>query len=273
MTKSRILTVVVTFYPEKVLLRKNVSAYVDYVDKVLVWENTPPEESRNYRYLDCEKLIYYGDGVNSISHALNYAWRYARDNGYDYLLTMDQDSVWEDFRLFLAKTVYSENAPVGIWTPQVIEREQKLEYVETLQPITSGMLIKTELLNNIGGWNELFTIDSVDDEFIIRAHRKGIKAYIIKGAKLNQTFGEPKEKCILGHTIKLRNYPPSRLYNIFRNNIILIRMYPEADFIKLNFKKSWLSYIKYILVFENQKAKKLQAIVKGMVAGKMYKIN
>lgn len=92
-----ILSIIVTYFPEKELLEKNINAIIHSVDKVLIWENTPSDQRDKYRFFNEEKVKYCGDGVNSISHALNYAWRYAQDNGYDYLLTMDQDSCFVDF--------------------------------------------------------------------------------------------------------------------------------------------------------------------------------
>lgn len=267
-----ILTIVVTYYPEEELLKNNISAFINHVDKVLIWENTPEAKKLQYRFIQHFKIEYCGDGINSISHALNYAWQYARENGYEYLLTMDQDSVWEDFGIFLEKTVRSGDAPEGIWTPQINSKVVESKYQEIDLPITSGMLIKTELINKIGGWNELFEIDSVDDEFIARAHRRGIITYIVKDTKLNQKFGDPHSIHILGYAKVIRNYSALRLYNIFRNNIIVIRMYPEALYIKKNFRNRWIAYIKYMIIFEKQRILKILAIVKGVIAGYRHKI-
>ena len=113
---NKILAIVVTYYPEKELLERNVQAFIDHVDKVLIWENTPSPDKLDYRFIEHEKVVYYGDGINSISRALNYAWEYANENGFDYLLTMDQDSYFENFDYYVSKTVLSSEAPEGIWT-------------------------------------------------------------------------------------------------------------------------------------------------------------
>ena len=93
----RILAIVITYYPEKELMEKNVSAFIDDVNKVLIWENTPESDKLKYRFIEHEKVEYCGDGINSISHGLNYGWHYANNGGYDYLLTMDQDSILINF--------------------------------------------------------------------------------------------------------------------------------------------------------------------------------
>ena len=71
MKTPKILAIVVTYYPEKELLERNVQAFINRVDKVLIWENTPSPDKMSYRFISHEKVEYYGDGINSISRALN----------------------------------------------------------------------------------------------------------------------------------------------------------------------------------------------------------
>ena len=74
----KILAIVVTYYPKKELLEKNVNAFIEDVEKVLIWENTPSSDKIQYRYLTGNKIEYCSDGTNSISRALNYGWQYAK---------------------------------------------------------------------------------------------------------------------------------------------------------------------------------------------------
>ena len=269
----KILAVVVTYRPEKDLLIKNVAAFIDHVDKVLIWENTPNEEKEKYRFIDNKKVEYQGDGINSISHALNYAWRYAEDNGYDYLLTMDQDSVWEDFPFYLHETAYNEKAPQGIWGPNAyIPTDVEISNPNII--ITSGMLLQVELISKIGGWDETFSIDCVDDDFCLRAKRMGIKTYYWGACILNQRYGSPEKAKLLGRTfdIVLKNYSASRLYSIYRNHVILIRKFPEVWSIKNDFKYYWIPNIKWVAIFEKNRIKKLHSIFKGILDGYRFQL-
>ena len=150
---NRILAIVVTYYPEKDLLERNVQAFINHVDKVLIWENTPSPDKLDYRFIEHEKVEYYGDGINSISRALNYAWEYANEYGFDYLLTMDQDSYFENFDYYISKTVLNPKVPEGIWTPQMNGEIVSEDFEEIDIPITSGMLASVKIINTIGGWN------------------------------------------------------------------------------------------------------------------------
>lgn len=271
MDTKKILAIIVTYYPEKELLERNIHAFIGHVDKVLIWENTPSPDKLQYRYVKHEKVEYYGDGINSISRALNFAWKYANDNGYDYLLTMDQDSYFENFDKYLEKTVFCESAPEGIWTPQMNGEEMTKEYEAIDIPITSGMLASLQIVNTIGGWNESYTIASVDDEFYLQAHLCNIKKYKVKDASLLQRFGITQVVTVLGHKLELRNYSPQRLYDIYRNNIILIRKYPSIDYLRKNFFHYWLKAIILVFLFEKQRFSKTYHILRGILSGLQYK--
>lgn len=263
----KILAIVVTYYPEKELLEKNISAFIDHVDKVLIWENTPEQEKLNYRFIEHEKVEYCGDGINSISHALNYAWKYVQNNDYDYLLTMDQDSLWVDFSAFLNNTIYNPDVPIGIWGPDS-SGTNKYKGICTFDIlITSGMLIERKLIDIIGGWNEFFAIDCVDDEFCLRAKEKGIQTYMFGGIFLLQRFGIPRVAKLLGHEAKLRNDSPRRLYSIYKNHLILIRLFPKVSSIRKDFRVCWVGIIKWIVFFENKRFSKLFAIIRGIISG------
>ena len=271
MESKRILAIVVTYYPENDLLVRNVQAFIEHVDKVLIWENTPSPDKLQYRFITHEKVEYYGDGINSISRALNFAWEYANENGFDYMLTMDQDSYFENFDFYVGKTVLCKDAPEGIWTPQMNGENVSSEYEEIDIPITSGMLASVKIVNAIGGWNESYTIASVDDEFFLQAHQCKIKKYKVKDASLLQRFGITQVVTVFGHKLELRNYGPQRLYDIYRNNIILIRKYPKIDYLRKNFFHYWLKAIVLVFLFEKQRFKKTAAIFKGIISGLRYK--
>ena len=261
-----ILAIIVTYFPEKELLSKNINALIDSVDKVLIWENTPSDRCKEYRFIGHEKVEYHGDGINSISHALNYAWHYAKAGGYDHLLTMDQDSCFGNFPYYLERTVFNKNAPKGIYTPPIEERKITKDFEEIERPITSGMLIPVTLIDKIGGWDEEFKIDAVDDDFCLHAHTLGIKIFVVKNIVMQHRLGEPVMRMFLGHKIILRNYSPHRLYGIYRNNILLIRKFPQFAYIRDDFK-GWLKNVVWVLLFEGNKVGKLISILRGCYAG------
>lgn len=265
-----ILVIIVTYFPNKDLLLKNIGAFIDHIDKVLIWENTPDSKKHIYRYISHEKVEYCGDGINSISHALNYAWSYAIDNSYKYLLTMDQDSIWNNFPLFLKETIFNSEAPEGIYGPVVNDEK----YEEKFHPkilITSGMLVPVKILTETNGYNEDFIIDGVDSWFCYTAMEKGYNSFCIKGCYLLQNFGNFHGVSFLGYTFKTLDYPPRRLYEIYKSYIALSRRFKLTN----EYKKQFLLYLMFkwpikIILVENNKIKKIESIIKGIMAGVSY---
>jgi rhamnosyltransferase len=186
---------------------------------------------------------------------------------------MDQDSVWEDFPFYLHETVFNEKAPKGIWGPNAY-CATVVEIIHSDYIITSGMLLQVELISKIGGWDEAFSIDCVDDEFCLRAKRVGISTYFWGACRLNQRYGSPEKAKLFGRTfnIELKNYSASRLYSIFRNHIILIRKFPEVSFLKKDFNYNWIQYIKWVAIFEKNRKKKLYSIIKGIIDGYRFQL-
>lgn len=273
----RLLAIIITYYPEKELLEKNVSAIIADVDKILIWENTPGKKKHLYRYVEGTKIEYVGDGTNSISHALNYAWKYAKATGFDYLLTMDQDSVFLNFPYYLKSTVFNDNCPQGIWTPICVLNDNDVlskdatGINEVSCGVTSGMLQSVLFIETVGGWNEAFSIDGVDLEYCFRAKRKGIRTYKVESAHLLHHLGTPKEYRFLRYHVTLSNYSPQRYHDIYMSHIILWRMFPEQQAFNTFSKKFWYSNIKWIGFFEEKGIIKLFFILKGMIKGYLCK--
>ena len=102
--------------------------------------------------------------------------------------------------------------------------------------------------------------------FCLHAHTLGIKIFVVKDIVMQHRLGEPVTRMFLGHRIILRNYSPNRLYGIYRNNILLIRKYPQFTYIKDDFK-GWLKNVVWVLLFESNKTRKFISILRGCLAG------
>jgi len=269
---TKILAVVVTYYPDEELLTKNIQAFVNDVDKVLIWENTPESEKLNYRFIQHEKIEYRGDGVNSIARALNYAWRYAKENGYDYLLTMDQDSLFLDFPSYKKTVMANCIGQDAIYGPNYsykpIDPIQEKHYT-----ITSGMMLPVSVLDAVGGYDEFFTVDGLDMDLCLKAREKGIKTYVIRDCILKHKFGNSVSASLWGHIVLYASYPPKRLYNIYKTHIFLIRKY-KSDELKKEFCFICLRKTpRNVILFEKEKVSKLWAILKGIIVGLSLQID
>lgn len=272
----KILAISVTFYPDKELFERSVSSFVDFVDEVLVWENTPKEEAAEYRLTDgmkhSEKIHYLGEGRNvGISRALNFALKNAIKGGYDYMLTMDQDSIWEGFDKFLLHIAEDGGKHPGIYAPVHKEMSIPETFSKTDWLITSGMLAPVSTLDRLGGYCEQFAIDAIDAELSCRAEENGVSLYYIKDCRLWHRLGDPQKKKFLWKTYTLNDYPPFRLYGIYRNYIITIRKHPECIWLRRSFLKGWIRQAPIrIFLGSKHRLKSLWSIFKGIIDGLFY---
>lgn len=270
---KRILAVVIAYYPDLELLTENMKTFVEHVDKVIVWDNTPGGDSGLAHCIlpggDKTERMSEGAQNMGISYVLNRAWHYAAEHGYDYLLTMDQDSLFADFPLYMKETLLSDQAPKGIYCPRVRKKQKGSEiYRKTDYGITSGTLINIELLNELGGYRDDFFVDGIDIELCLRAKHYGISTYELSNCQLHQRFGSPKTTRILGKDQHTSNYSPRRLEEILKTHVILLRDYPCSFSTR---KKIIMTYFwklpQKLLFLEDDKWNKFRAVWRGIREG------
>lgn len=267
---EKLLVAIIVYHPDKDLLKKNLDAFCNYADKILVWENMSSAEKNKYRINLPANAIYIGENCNiGISKALNTCLNIAYNEKFDYFMSMDQDSIWHDFASF-KKTAYkilqSEECIIGpyIQGSKIAKGKEKMP-IKWL--ITSGMFSKVNTYKKIGGYNENFFVDSIDIELSLRAHSKNISTYICEKGQLIQSFGERNCVHLFYKDVEIQYYSPNRTYNIFKGNMILYRIYKN----KLNLKEL-LIFLKLTLissVFNHDKKRwrRLFCMVNGIIDG------
>lgn len=266
------LAIIVTYYPASDLLHKCVSSFIDDVDHVLVWENTPDCEAASFRFLDDPRIEYVTNGENSISKALNYAWNYAMRNGYDALLTMDQDSVFENFHGYYNWVENTLKQKTCICSPWYYARMDAYKVFSQNHVITSGMMLPVSILDALGGYNEDFAVDGIDIDLCLRARNMNYDILQNSEFVLRQRFGQLYHKKILGHVFSGSGYSAWRLYGIFRNYIITYRRNGRPEWLLKQIHWNMANYPRNILFCESNKFKKLFYIMRGICEGWLTKI-
>ena len=265
----RILAIIVAYHPETELIRRNIAAFAGGVDKLLIWRNSPVDEAAIAGGYD--KIEFCGDGSNAgISVALNFAWHYAEEHGYTHILSMDQDSVWEGFDVYLAK-IAADTEPRRFYAPGINDQAFDGDFIFADTMITSGMLVPLELAQEAGGWREDFKVDGIDNDFYYRAQMLGWSPVRVGGCKLVQQFGKLIFHKFLNKRIGTQNYSPARLYTIYRNNYIVIKSYPGTEAMEKRFRHNCFRTRPIrILLAEKDKWAKFKAMYKGIRDAKRW---
>jgi rhamnosyltransferase len=269
----KILAVVIAYYPDVKSLRSNINKFLPHIDKLIIWDNTPILEEKNYQLFDLlntDKVIRMGEGCNrGIAFALNkvYDWMLGSVEGYTHLLTMDQDSEWLNFGDYLK--VISNTFGDAIFSPNVNKySEADTEIFKVNYCITSGAIFPADVLKRIGRFNEEYSVDCVDYDFCFKAHNYDIPIFKVGTAHLNQIFGKPLSSTFFG--METQEYSPKRLYFIVRNHLLLWRDYPkhvDGSF-RIMIVRSYIlgKFIK-ILLFEKRKVEKIYSLIMGFFSG------
>lgn len=275
----KILAVIVIYNPDWELLGNNIRAFYDHVDGILVWNNSDaPIYLSDVRELQpfFNKTIYKTQHQNvGIAKPLNYAWHYAKEHGYDTLLTMDDDSVFHNFDTYRQHVDHHwQQNGLSLCGPTTLATKQTgMRKVHHL--ITSGMLVPISLLDKAGGYCQLFHVDGIDIELCINLACQKIWSYCDYDSLLQQRYGTPATKKWGPITLRSPNYSPDRLHDIFCNHIIILRKYHYPLHLLWHIIRLYvIGFVcKGVLLVEDNKKAKLKAVFRGIKDGFKYNIH
>jgi rhamnosyltransferase len=269
---SKIAAVVILYNPEISVL-KNLNTYIDQVDKLIVVDNSDNiNESIFQKVQSLNKVIYISNKGNlGIAAALNIGAKKAIAEGFEYLLTMDQDSEAPPFLISNLLECFSQDSKIAIVAPLLhhptgrnIGHETTKSYEQVFTAWTSGNLVKLNIFQIAGGYKENFFIDYVDHEICLRLNTMGYKIYTANKIVLKHNLGKIEEVNLLFRKVYPTNHSPLRLYYRTRNRFYVKNIYKIffPDFFKEDDRAFWKSYLKVVL-FEKDKFQKIKYILRG----------
>jgi rhamnosyltransferase len=238
------------------------------------FDNSPKSKNEYVEELRRVKKIEYvtlGRNVG-IAKALNDIARMALLKGYQYLLTMDQDSYFTSPNLDYMISLLMNDARIGIMSPVHCVKNDLPEKVhgeseEILTTMTSGNLLNLKIWNTLGGFDEKLFIDYVDHEYCLRMNKNGYKVVRANHITLEHTVGDLKPRKFLFWTVRPLNHPPFRLFYQTRNRFYLKKIYGKdfPEYFRRDTKLYWRGIVK-VLLYESQKIVKIRMVLKGFLA-------
>lgn len=272
-TSVKILGQIVLYNPEMDRLIQNIYAIVLQVDYLYLFDNGSENISEVEQFLSTfefkERIYLYKSGKNNgIARALNAGMKYALKNGYAWILTLDQDSVFPENGIQIYKKYMKKASDVAIFTPYIYDRNlkvenktlKKFEYID--KAITSGALTNVEILKKLNGYEEWLFIDKVDYEFSWRVINAGYKIMQINEVNLLHELANCQFHYFFNHKFIVYNYSPFRLYYQVRNQLYLDYKYGKK-YLQLRNIRRQCHLIVIILFYEQDKKNKIKAVLKG----------
>jgi len=269
--------IIVSYNPAPDILI-NISSLRDQVRSIVVVDNG--SRSSQLELLRDARSKYEFDLIENgcnlgIAAALNAGVRKVRAQGADWAALFDQDSrVDPDFIPRILQSV--RNAPaaaqVGVACPVYFDSETAImtpvarsKTGEILAAMTSGSLIRTELFDHLGTFNESLFIDYVDIEFCLRARRAGYSIIQCPGAVLHHNQGQITRHRLIGRSFGTTNHSAARRYYITRNRLWVLRKFINDWPWSRQEIRSLITETAKILLVEKDRLKKLEAVSIGFL--------
>lgn len=282
MDREKIIAGIVTYNPDLNILKENMKRLSEQCGRIVIADNASQNISSILDLAqDIEGVCVYQNTENGgIAKALNQLVQIAREDNFDWILTMDQDS----FILpgLIEKYVWcTAESNAGMITCNVLERNiygrdeiaEDDSYEAVDKCITSGCYTNTKAVMSLGGFDESYFIDYVDFDMCIRMIQNGYRILKINCNGILHSTGDLKPLMILGRPfrtgvgpVNIYHESPERVYWFFRNTVFFWRKYKTTGKSYTNpIHILWRALL--IILYEKPKGRKIKMIVKGVIAG------
>ena len=248
----------------------NIKTYINYVEKIYIIDNSMKNNTKLSSSLNNDKIEYVYNNKNlGIAKALNLACEKAINDGFEWILTMDQDSSFDSdgIKKYFETFDNMEKENIGIFSPRHILKNDidkfsdDKESIEINHVMTSGNLLNLKIWEEIGKFDENLFIDEVDSEICFRIIENGYKVIQLNKIRMFHELGNLEKKNFFTRKISVLNHNHIRKYYIMRNKFYMLKKY----------KKYRSRYIYYILndffkviFYEKDKLRKLKYMFKGI---------
>lgn len=223
---------IVLYNPELKRLEENVNAILPQVDILLLVDNGSyniQQIKERYQSIQGVRIIQLGSN-KGIAAAQNRICELTRNEGYEWVITLDQDSVApQGLVVEYEKMIADSN--VAMVCPRIIDRNfgeiedgKKHEGIEeVLTCIASASAIRISAWEEVGGFFEPLFIDKVDFDMCYSLHEHGYKILQTNNVNLLHEVGHGQLEFFAGKQRLILNHSPLRYYYIMRNGFIVGR--------------------------------------------------
>lgn len=266
-----ILIIVVAYNPTEEIKQKFPIEGMQYV----VIDNSEEKNEFLDKFLKNKANCEYLPQNNNlgIAKALNIACKYAKEKGYKWVVTMDQDS---DFnRDILEKMIdflnnFENRDKVAVLSPRhlladklkVKVPDENREYAEGPYTMSSGNLVNLDLWEKVGGYNEDLFIDMVDVDFYFKLIEEGYKIIVLNKILLKHSLGNLKLINFYIRRIITLNHSPIRKYYQVRNCCYIIKKYKNLKDTTM-IRNFLFKLIIITIICENNRIKKIKYMKMG----------
>jgi rhamnosyltransferase len=264
----------------------------DQVGHIVIVDNGSDELTRRElnRIAGSDSVtVILNDRNECLARAFNQAVKWARDKGFQWLLTLDHDSQATPGMIDKLVEAYlvlqrqgTQNAGVVAANPfdqntQVFitgchPREGGGMPLDEGDVISSGSLIQLRVFDVIGLFNEDLFIYYVDVDFCLRLGRAGFRVYLCPEAVLLHKEGSKKRRKFLWRHAYYDHYGKHARYYLTRNTIYMMKKHDLTfTYISWMVRRTCKDHVK-ILLFDEERFSVLWFSLRGLIDGLKGKV-
>lgn len=171
---------------------------------LFVYDNSP----ETVQIESSEKIKYVSDTSNpGVSKAYNQGALYAKNNGFEWIILLDQDTSFRNHSYLECCSKMFEDPDINLIAPLVYTAEgvfsplycshhcprcynyktNEMNDIDRAAIVNSGMVIRVSAFFEVGGYNEEVPLDLSDYQFIER-YKKKYKTFFLIDFILDQSF-------------------------------------------------------------------------------------
>lgn len=270
-----VLAGIVTFNPDLKRLEDNVTELLKQVKHVYIVDNGSKNINEIERIIGkCNSIVIKRFDTNlGIAKALKEIMDFSKQNGFNWVLSLDQDSVIEDG--LIDKYIECSNLPectdVGMFTCLIKDRnfeDKKYEkqtkmLIDVPCCITSAAFTNVEKYFKTEGYDVDFFIDAVDFDICYSLRDVGYRICRINHIGLFHEVGHGENRCFFWKKIVVYHQKPFRIYYYARNMVYMYYKHKKS-YTLVHMIKNELALLIRILFYEDSKVDKLKSYFEGL---------
>jgi len=267
---------IVTYNPDIERLNDNIKAIILQIENVIIVDNGSNNINMIHKcidpYKDKIKIITFNKN-KGIASALRKIMEYANMKKFEWVMTLDQDSIIESglVSAYYKAALDINNSQVGMFTCLIKDRnfvdekyeKQNTEYMDVPYCITSASFTNVAKYFETPGYDPAFFIDCVDFDICYLLKEAGFKITRINYVGLYHEVGHGENRYFFWKKIVVYHQIPLRIYYLTRNTIWMHKKHKKKFSKKLMLKKLISVFLKIVL-YEDNKNTKLRSFVRGI---------
>lgn len=271
---------IVLYNPDIERLKKNIVSIYPQIKKLYLVDNNSENYDEIKKVVDgySEIVLIKNNENYGVAKALNQIMEAASLSGCQWNVLLDQDSIVPENYIEIFKEAKNnlKGKNIAILCPLIDDLNSKVNDLNMVSEyqyidfcITSGSINNVDIWKEMGGFDEKLFIDGVDLDYCLRLIKNNYEIVRVNTVSIKHEIGKIKSIKFLGKNFESFNHSPFRKYYIARNIFYLDIKHKGK--ISPSTLARFIKQICLVLFIDDNKWKKIKALLKGMYASRKLK--